>query len=593
MRGKKSIFAKRILSFKKYFLLNKKEIVILLVIFILSVWAGRGVFKYNICYTHDFDHHIARSYDAIKTIREGHFPLRWAGSLNYSCGVPIYNFFYPLLYYLVIILELFTKRVIFSLEFISFLSLPVSAIFFYLWMKEEIKNKLAAFTASVLYLFAPYRFSLIYVRGSPEFLAYAILPIYLYFFSLLFKKQGKVKYYLAFTTSLVGSFLTISHNFAAMFMMPIVLGYLILKLYLQKMKIVGKQSLIYLITFISAFGLGAFFIGPAFLEKKFIKIGRLGVVKYYDHFPELWQLIYSRWGYLYSAPGTKDDGMSFMLGYAQWILLGFVFIFLLYQLRLNRSKIKYYIKENIWLIILFILSLASILMMLPYSGLVWKIIPIIQQIQFPWRLLGISTFLIGALSGFFLDKFRGIGYYSLVVLLVVIAIWGNRDHLTPQPVSSQDLYKYSDFEKIHPNRYTTTTLGDDVVYINAPTACNFDTPLVSDLSGKAVESELIYSGNTYGLLKFTLDKDKISSEKMVFKLGYYPDIYKLDLNGELMRSYDECLGRVCFDKNLMRDGENFILWHVTQTPMEKIFNGVSLAFLLGWIVFLIINRTKT
>ncbi len=149
--------------------------IILLILF--SIWAGKGVFKYNIYFTHDFDHHIARSYDAIKTITEGHFPLRWAGSLNYFCGVPIYNFFYPLLYYLVIILEFITSRVIFPLKVISFLTLPISAVFFYLWMKEELKDKVASFTASMLYLFAPYRFSLIFVRGTPVSLAYAIFPI--------------------------------------------------------------------------------------------------------------------------------------------------------------------------------------------------------------------------------------------------------------------------------------------------------------------------------------------------------------------------------------------------------------------------------
>ena len=566
------------------------DIILILLVVALSVWAGKGVFKYNIYYTHDFDHHIARSYDAIKTIMEGHFPLRWAGSLNYFCGVPIFNFFYPLLYYLVIILEFVTNRVIFPLKLISFLTLPVSAVFFYLWMKEEVKDKVASFTASMLYLFAPYRFSLIFVRGSPEYLAYAIFPIYLFLFSLLFKSEDNKRYFLAFITSLLGGLLTISHNFSVMFMMPIVLGYLIFKLYSQKIKIIGKQSLFLFITFISSFGMGAFFIGPALLEEKFTKIGKVDIVKYTEHFPEFWQLIRSKWGYFYSAPGTVNDGMSFMLGYSQWVLLGFVLIFLVYQLYKNRKHIEFYFSKNLWLIILFVLSTFTIFMMLPNSDPIWQAVPIIQQIQFPWRLLGIAVFFISALSGYFLVRLKGIIYWIIILFLITLAIIGNRNNLLPQPITAEEIYRYSDFEKLHYNRYTTTTLGDDIVYVDAPEACYFTTPLVSDSSGNIIKGELINSGNTYGLLKFTLDKSKITAKNIIFRLGYFPGAYKLNINGSQETSYNECLGRVCLDQASLRDGENFISWQIVQTPIEKIFNVVTVAFLIGWILFLIINR---
>src|SRR4030042_6050592 len=569
------------------------DIVFILLLVVLAGWAGKGIFKYNIYYTHDFDHHIARSYDAIKTIMEGYFPLRWAGSLNYFCGVPIFNFFYPLLYYLVIILEFVTNRVILPLKIISFLTLPISAVFFYLWMKNEIRDKIASFTASILYLFAPYRFSLIFVRGSPEYLAYAIFPIYLFLFSVLLKSESKKKYFLSFITSLVGGLLTISHNFTVMFMMPIVLGYLIYKLYSQKIKIIGKQSLLIFATLISSFGIGAFFIGPALLEEKFTKIGIVDIVKYTEHFPELWQLIRSKWGYFYSAPGTVNDNISFMLGYAQGALLGFVLIFLIYQLYLNKNRIKYYFAKNLWLIILFFLSIFTIFMMLPNSRPIWELIPIVQQIQFPWRLLGIAIFFISVLSGYFLVRLKVISYWVLTLLLIIVAIVGNRNHLLPQPITAEELYRYSNFEKLHYNRYTTTTLGDDVIYVDSQASCNFDTPLVTDESKNVIKGELVNSGNTYGFLKFTLDKNEISSNKILFRLGYFPNIYKLNVNGNDVKTYDECLGRVCLDRSSLKDGENFISWHIVQTPIEKVFNVVTLVFLLGWILFLIFNRLNS
>jgi hypothetical protein len=171
----------------------------------LCLWAGNEIFKHSVFSTHDGIHHIARGYDAVTTVREGHFPLRWAGSLNYWCGVPIFNFFYPLLYYLIAILSFAGIGVITSINLISFFSLPIGTLGFYLWMNLAVKQKWPSFIAAVLYLMAPYRFSLIFVRGCPEYLTYAILPWVLYFFHQAVKSprfQTKIEW--LFLTALSG-----------------------------------------------------------------------------------------------------------------------------------------------------------------------------------------------------------------------------------------------------------------------------------------------------------------------------------------------------------------------------------------------------
>src|SRR3990172_568798 len=99
--------------------MRKINLFLLVILTLLTIWAGKGLFKYDLYSTHDGDHHLARSFDVIAVAREGHFPLRWAGTLNYSCGVPIYNFFYPLLYYLVVFLNPLTQNIFLSLKIIS------------------------------------------------------------------------------------------------------------------------------------------------------------------------------------------------------------------------------------------------------------------------------------------------------------------------------------------------------------------------------------------------------------------------------------------------------------------------------------------
>src|SRR4030043_283601 len=84
---------------KKCLKQNKFSLVAILVLVFLGVYCSKGLFTYYAFFTHDGDHHIARSFDAIVALREGHFPLRWTGSLNHYCGIPIYNFFYPISFF--------------------------------------------------------------------------------------------------------------------------------------------------------------------------------------------------------------------------------------------------------------------------------------------------------------------------------------------------------------------------------------------------------------------------------------------------------------------------------------------------------------
>lgn len=556
---------------------NLKKILIFIVLFAAVCWAGKGIFKYSVFSTHDLDHHLARSFDAVKTFSEGHFPMRWAGSLNYFCGVPVYNFFYPLIYYLVVLINYSGFDIITFLKIIDFASLLIGTIFFYLWMKVETKKYIPALGGSLLYLYAPYRFSLIFVRGSPEFLAYAILPVVLYFYALFFDSENKKSLYFAFLASLSGAFLAISHNFTVMFVFPIILIYLTVKSILQKINI----SKIYLtaFSFLASFGMSAFFIGPAVLEKRFTKIGE-NFLFWKEHFPTLGQLIKSPWGYFYSSLGTANDGMSFMLGYAHWLVLGIAGIWIIYRLVFKR-------KLDLWVVLTFIASIVTIYLILPWSIPVWEVVKPLQEIQFSWRLLGIAIFTISALFAFMLDKIDSRHLLIPVFIGVVfLALYGNRNHLLPQPVSVQDLYRYDDFETLHYHRYSTTTLGDDIIAKEAPKACWFDVPLVStDVEKVEYKAD---RGNTYGFVKFKLPK-KVKGKLLTTGLGFFPGAYKFEINGS-GSSYNNCNGRTCFDISKFHEGENYISWKIVQTPIESFFNYVSLAFIITWLVVLFGGR---
>ncbi len=570
-----------------------KKIWLKLIVFVVLIgatwWAGKGIFKYSIFSTHDGDHHIARVFDAIQTFKEGEFPLRWAGSLDYFCGVPIYNFYYPLLYYLSILANSVFNNVIFSLKIIFFFSLLLGTIGFYFWAKEETGKELPAIAGALVYLFAPYRFILIFVRGSPEYLAFAILPVVLFLYARAFNSTGKKFVWYTFLASVMGAILTISHNFTAMFLMPIILLYLIIKIILLKLDI--KKIGLMAFSFIGAFVMGSFFIGPALLEQKYTQIGS-NFIMWRDHFPELWQLWNSKWGYFYSSLGTANDGMSFMLGYAQWVILALSLVFLVYQLFKSKFKIGPFIINNIWILFFFFGSLFTIYLILPWSIPVWEKIRLLQEIQFSWRLLGIAVFTIAAMFTFILDKIKS--KYLMVGLAVGIslfAVFAERNHMLPQPISAQDVYRYDDFEKLHPHRYSTTTLADEVVSPNASKACWFSTPVISTDKNENIPFTITERGNTFGFVKFSIDKKKITGDKIVLGLGYFPGIHTILLNGGSRLDYSDCGGQVCFDAGKVKDGDNFISWKVGQNGTELFFDYLTLSFFVVWLLILFVKMT--
>ena len=557
------------------FLNNKyvKQILILLFLTFAVVWAGKGIFKYNVFSTHDGNHHLSRSFDAIATIREGHFPLRWAGSLNYYCGVPIYNFFYPLIYYLVIVIDYIHPDVILALKIIDFLALLFGTLFFYFWIKVETKKDIPAIGGSLLYLYAPYRFSLIFVRGSPEFLAYAILPIVLYFYCLLLESKDNKNVYYAFLASLSGAFLAISHNFTVMFLFPIILAYLIFKfIYLKASKTKIYWSIF---SFISSFGLSSFFIGPAVLEKKYTKIGE-NFLMWQEHFPTLGQLIRSPWGYFYSSLGTINDGMSFMLGYAHWVVLFLGLLFIVFQI----IKKKF----NPWIILTFLLSVFTIYLILPISIPLWEKLPMLQEIQFSWRLLGVAVFALSSLFSFILSSINSKKLlWTVFIPVVLLSYIGNRNHLLPQPVSVEEVYKYEDHENLHQHRHSTTTLGDDVIAKGADVACWFNDPLIS-INNLATNHNIVERGNTYGFVRFITTKSDLETKKpLKLSIGYFPGAFNFEINGQKVKS-SMCDGKNCFDSSLLKLGENTISWKVVQTPIQQKFNYLSVLFLIIWII---------
>jgi hypothetical protein len=142
----------------------------------------------------------------------------------------------------------------------------------------------------------------------------------------------------------------------------------------------------------------------------------IGYFNYLAHFLDIKQIFFKiNWGYGSSILGPNDT-MSFALGYLHWIIP----ILVLATFFLN-TKLRRYLPL---LLFLTFFLLISLFLTHSKSTFIWKIVTPLEFLQFPWRLLTLSTFLASLLSGAF-SLVTSKKIFLVTVLSLVILLNGN------------------------------------------------------------------------------------------------------------------------------------------------------------------------
>lgn len=344
---------------------------IYLIIALLSLPAVRYLFIKGFFGVSD-DLHVAWLFEMDRAIKTLQFPPRFVPDLSYNFGYPLFTFVYPLPFYIGEFFHMIGFSLVNSLKLVFGLSIPFSMFFMYKLLKSFVSEKLAL-AGGVLYVYAPYRATEIFVRGSVgEIVGFAIFPFLVW--SVLKKKWGAI--------SLSVALLVLSHNIMA-YMFFSFLAILIL----LQIIFVEKKKLIYFKKIILWIGLGLlasiYFWLPALYESRLFQYST--VFNFYDHFPTLKQLITPFFGYGASVAGPYDT-MSFyvgLLGVAVFVLGSIVFV-------TNYKKFK--MSEKVFLLWLLIILFTSVFMMNYRSAFLWERVPLLPYFQFPWRFLAPVTF---------------------------------------------------------------------------------------------------------------------------------------------------------------------------------------------------------
>lgn len=557
--------------FKRVFIKNKKFLLPLIFLLILSYWTVSPLFIKGYFPMHD-DTQPARVFAMFTELKKGVFPVRLVDYLGYGYGYPLYNFYAPFPYYIGAVIKLLGIELIVAVKIMFAIGVILSGIFM-LFLGMEIAGPIIGLVSAIFYLYAPYHAVNIYVRGAVgEYYAYAFLPLaVLGFYRILSDiKDTNVRHSLnnkIIPSSLGVAGILLSHNILGLIFLYLLcfLFLILFLLYLQK-KISLNKLKIFAYSVAFAFGLSAFFVIPAILEKDYTAINSLitGSSNYSRHFVYLKQFWDSPWGFAGSSVGTAD-GISFKIGKLHLLSALISGIYITY-LFIRRKVLK---KKIVAFASFFILFIFSLFMMLPLSGFIYRSLPYFAFIQYPWRFLNFTLISVSfmILTFGFIRKLK----IKLVIAFLFISaiILVNAKYFAVQyiyPLTEKEYLNSEDF------LFTSSDISHEYLSADIVIPRNPKEIREEDLKGDKMTFRIL-KNNTVEKIYTIIADDFI---RVQTNTAWFPG-WKLKKNGQLISPGIQN-GFISFD---IPPGKSIIQMTFKDTPVRIISNTISfLSFIL-------------
>lgn len=536
----------------------KRELIVILLLFLLSFPAVRYLLLPGGYTSHDLTHHVVRQISMDKLLSEGQFPPRWSGELNNGYGYPVFLFNYPLPAMLGQVFHLLGFNYLYSVKAVLFSSLVLSVLGMYLFLRSYFGSKLASFLGAMFYLYAPHRFLNVYVAAAlGSAFGGAILP-FVFWGLVKIKQTQKISWVLI--TSLFYACLILSHNITTLIFTPLILAFMGLLIWESEHKLALFKR--FILMFVLGLCLSCWFWLPALSEKSYIKFDAVFGKFYENQFPTLKQLIGSKWGFGLSHPDNPQEGdLSYQIGLINIMATGFLLFATLVFRRIR----------GIGIFVLFFFFI-SLFLILKSSKPLWDFVPLLNTVQFPWRFSAIIVF-VSSIGAALLIKY--LPYKRLIFIsFLILVIYANRNHWRINEVYNpgEDYYKS----------------------INSTTA-SFDEhlPKWGKAMPKPVSAKLEFASGV-GQIKVLENKsarllaqvESTSSSKLRFNQIYFPnweievDNQKTDFN------YLEDGPNYGLPVFVLSPGSHLIKAEFKNTPVRNIADGISLASVILWVILL-------
>lgn len=516
-----------------------------------------------------------RVHQMFECFKDLQIPCRWVPDMGYQYGYPQFLFYPPSVYYIGSLIHLIGIQIIDSVKILFIAGLVLSTFFMYLFLKTflegEVKEKsfsrvtLPSFVGAMLYTYAPYKALEVYVRGAlSEFWSLVFYPlIFLSIYLLITKKR--LTDLVFFSLSVGGLMLT--HNLMTLIFAPIAIVWTLVLLILKKekwviFKIIAGGFL--------GIGLASFFTLPVIFEGKYVHLETLqgGYFDYRQHFVNVSRLFLSNhWGYGSSGFG-QDNDLTLSTGQIHSLL---AFIGLMLSVIFFKKQ-----KKLAGVVIIFsLIELLVLFLIHQKSSFIWAQLPILWWLQFPWRFLTDSIFLLSVLGAIaiyfanFINKKTTIILSSAVFLAILIL---HSSFFTPKNWQNiTDKQKFS--EALWEKQLTISIFDYLPVYAKFPP--NHKAPEMPEvLEGEAVFNSYKKRSN------FQVGEVEFKKESVIrLPLLDFPGM-KVLVNGRSVdhwnndcRGQEYCFGQITFK---LPEGQYKIKAQLEDTPVRSIGNMITL-----------------
>lgn len=500
-----------------------------------AIYAALPLFGTRFIPTHDGEYHIIRFWQFFKMLSQGYFFPRWAPDLNSGYGLPLFLFHYPFPNYIGSLFHVLGATFVDSVKLTLALGYLTAMAWCFLWLRK-VFGKVPALIGTIICSMVPYWFVDIYVRGSVGEV-WALSFVLLTLFSL---EHG-----LAVITAIGIAGIILSHNITALIFVPIIILY---AWYRKK----GA-----LLSFIAGIGLSTYFWLPALVESRFM-VG-LNSVSYADHFVDLFQLIFPSWGTGFSGVGISSSEMLYQIGIVP-LLIFCISFFMVVRKKALRSII----------FPVLCVTIIAIFAMTEYSVSIWRYVPLLGNIQYPWRLLMVPMIATGYLAAMLTSLLPR----WVMVGLAILAFTLSFSYMKPVTYERRD-----DAHYLSRREFTdgTSSLGNSFSTIWT----GWKKDRFVDRFEKPDDLTIRVTRNTP--LSYEISANARIDATLSFNILYFPG-WKAYIDGKKITISYQADGIIHVN---MPSGEHTLSVRFEETPLRLLANGISLVSLFSIFAFLL------
>jgi hypothetical protein len=372
--------------------------------------------------TDDLGFHLLRLTQLDHLLQNGILYSRWAPDMALGYGFPFFNFYAPLAYYLAAGLSALGGGLNLGIRLAFALGIIGSGLAVYRLARDHFSQP-ASFVAATAVMFAPYHGYDVYFRGNlAEALAWPFMALALWAMGRL-ERRGRSWLPIA---ALATAAVLLTHNVFALIFLPLLALHGVAEGWLGEAAGDGavrpwRRLGVVAAALALGLGLSAFFWLPAMVEQRTVHIDRLlvpPVFVYWNNFAspgELFALPHAILPDLLNPSPPRGLGLM-------PVLLALPALWGWWRWRDSRRRQVAFFGAAL---------LAYVFLMTAASEPIWEAVPLLQFVQFPWRLLGPAAICLAMLLAAAVDVLAGarrrlamlVAGMSIVLLVLASLFW--------------------------------------------------------------------------------------------------------------------------------------------------------------------------